>query len=153
MDWLVANWNNPLDVSSFKGSAPGLQSDAPSAHARSVADQIKEGLLLNSTWLPDMPSHLRDGLQMASFGLRSSMEYDAATRMTSSHSGWLLVISHLYVNKDVIWKARLLQSTFNSEFYSEAYPCLLRLRSPVDEGIYQDFFQGIFFPKERRVAY
>ena len=43
LDWLVANWGNPLDVSSFKGSAPGLQSDAPSAHARSVADQIKEG--------------------------------------------------------------------------------------------------------------
>ena len=79
-----------------------------------------------------MLSHLRDGLQMASFGLRSNMEYDAATRMASSLLVWLLVISHLYVDKDVIRKARLLQSTYKSEFYSEAYPvprvnCLLRL--------------------------
>ena len=116
LDWLVTNWGNPLDVSTFKGTTPGYESAPPSAHELSVADQIKEGLLNNSTWLPDLLSHLRDGLQVASNGLRTSMEYNAATMVASSHSGRLLVNSHLSEDKDANWKARLLQSTYNSEF-------------------------------------
>ena len=152
LDWLVVNWGNPLDVSSFKGSTPGSQSAAPSAHDLSVADQIKEGLLLNSTWLPDLLSHLRDGLQVASNGLRSSMEYNAATMVASSHSGRLLVNSHLSEDKDVNWKARLLQSTYNSEFLFGSLPLSSETKHHLSLKGDIKTLPGDILPQVKRVA-
>ena len=118
LSWLVANWDNPLDISSYKGSSlPGSEAVAPSPHSDSVSVQIQSGLLHKSTWLPDLLTHLRDGLQVVGNGLQSSMEYNAATMVASSHAGRELVLNQgISQRTNANWKEQLLNSTYNCEF-------------------------------------
>ena len=117
LSWLVENWNNFLDITTYMGpSVRGIQPDDPSPHTDTVADQLQAGLVNQSTWLPDMFAHFRDGLQVVANGLRSSLEYNAATMVASSHSGRELVLSHAISTRgDVDWKDQLLQTTYNCQ--------------------------------------
>ena len=135
MSWLVDNWNSQLDVSTYSGSSvPGNRAVEPSFHAATVEAQISAGLISKSPWLFDLFSHLRDSMKLVTNGLHSSMEYNAATMVASSHLGREVVLSHLTENRSADWKAQLLQSKYNDEYLFGQLPLSSRTTYALDKS-------------------
>ena len=118
MSWIVDNWDNKLDLSTYPGSAsPGNRVLVePSAHAVTISQQISAGLITGSTWLIDSFSHVRDAKKLVSNGLHSSMEYNAATMVASKHLGHSVVLSHCTERNSADWKSQLLDSKYNDPY-------------------------------------
>ena len=96
MSWILENWDNYLDLSAFPGSSSPDNRfvGEPATHSVPIKQQILSDMIGDSNWLFDCFPHIRYGLKLVSNGLHSSMEYNTAMMIASSHLGRQLVLSH-----------------------------------------------------------
>ena len=81
-------------------------------HRVPLGQQIVADMMGGSNWLFEFISHIRDGMKLVHNGFHSSMEYNAANMIASSHLGRSLVLNHC-TEEAANWKEQLLQSKYN----------------------------------------
>ena len=77
MFWIVVNWNSQLDLSTYPGSSsPGNRVGVePVVQTAVIIQQILAGMISGSFWLLDSFTHMRDAMNLVTYGLHSTMEF------------------------------------------------------------------------------
>ena len=98
LSWIIESIDLKKDLASYGGtSSPGERTPTDSVdHVDTVLQQIISDLESGSSWLMDTFSRVRDGIDLVTNGLFSSMEYNASTLIASKHHAPSVVLKSFH---------------------------------------------------------
>ena len=98
--WITNNWNNKIDIGSFKA-------DPPVPHADTISDQILKDPAFGKKFLLETFSNLQSGLELVKNGLTSTCELTGATIVAARNEGRTVVLDNCTQNPKANYKEAL----------------------------------------------